>query len=124
MDKDGYGKHGCNSERAHRVAYKQFVGPIPGGMLVCHSCDNRLCCNPAHLFLGSPRDNTRDMIAKDRQHWVGNTTERQAKIVKSLLAAGFRICDAAFIAGCKYSVAKLINRNKCWQYVQALELNA
>ena len=46
----------------HRVSYAVFCGPIPDGMFVCYRCDNRLCCNPTHLFLGTATDNARDMV--------------------------------------------------------------
>jgi len=50
----------------HRVAYEQAFGPVPDGMLICHRCDVRSCCNPSHLFVGTYTDNNRDMGKKGR----------------------------------------------------------
>lgn len=64
----GYGqiRIGGKSTSTHRAAYEAFKGPIPTGLHVCHRCDTPICINPDHLFLGTPRDNAQDKVAKGR----------------------------------------------------------
>lgn len=71
----GYGRLRVNGEKqlAHRVSFQLFRGPIPAGMLVCHTCDNPACINPSHLFLGTNQDNVTDCMAKGRHRGILNS---------------------------------------------------
>lgn len=99
---DGYGVIGRGGRDAgkilaHRAAWESMNGPIPSGegyhgTVVLHTCDNRLCCNPAHLRLGTQADNVRDMDAKGRRvavlrygedHHMTKITEDDVRAIRS-----------------------------------------
>jgi hypothetical protein len=61
-----YAKSGANNIYAHRMAWAITYGMPPEDKMVLHRCDNRRCCNPSHLFLGTAKDNTQDMMRKGR----------------------------------------------------------
>jgi hypothetical protein len=66
--KFGYGVVRVDGEqrKAHRHAWILTHGAIPDGLFICHRCDNKICVNPEHLFLGTAHDNMRDMSKKGR----------------------------------------------------------
>jgi hypothetical protein len=98
----GYGKVALPRSRklegAHRIAWILTNGPIPFGLWVLHRCDNRPCCRPDHLFLGTCADNVADMIAKGRHLTTGRVrshrqataklSEDQVAMIRSRVAAG------------------------------------
>lgn len=82
IDKNGYGKvQFLKTEyRAHRAMWQLTNGDIPGGLRVCHHCDNPTCCNPSHLFLGTDKDNHADCKAKGRN--VKGTKHGRSKLTE------------------------------------------
>ena len=86
--KSGYGQFqrggkGSPTVLVHRYAYELHYGSPPPGraVVVMHSCDNRLCVNPHHRSLGTPRQNTADMDAKGRRRTVAPKGTRNGKAV-------------------------------------------
>ncbi len=95
QDGKGYGRLNAGNKRhlAHRYSYELYLGPIEKDYLVCHKCDNPLCVNPEHLFIGTHQDNMTDMVNKQRntrgqdKHNAKLTSE-DVIIIRKLLAAG------------------------------------
>lgn len=71
---------------AHRVSYVIHNGELPSNRLVCHHCDNPTCTNPAHLFLGTYRDNTRDSQTKGRFHKARGQAHGRAQFTEAQIA--------------------------------------
>lgn len=120
---------------AHRRAWELTHGPIPDGLCVCHRCDNPPCCNPAHLFLGTPADNNADMVAKGRARSgpkppgsrIGRSpgernagsklTEANVREIRAMLAMGVSRAAVASAYGVSIGAIRRIHTGEGWSHV-------
>lgn len=124
----GYGKLRANGRevRAHRFSYEYFVGPIPNGLCVLHKCDNPPCVNPKHLYIGTKRDNARDMIERGRAYQPPTQGEynSQAKlhdgdihVIRYLVECGLKQTHVAnFLGISKHQVNSIVHK-RSWAHV-------
>lgn len=120
----GYGNVKVNglTKSAHRAAYELENGPIVKGMLVCHRCDNPLCVNPDHLFLGTPKQNTHDSIEKRRwsvgeHHPPAKLTESDVSEIRRRYASGERQIALGREFGIHQTGISAIVLRKKWRHV-------
>ena len=130
----GYGQMGVGSERTyltHRVSWELAHGPIDDGLFVCHKCDNRACCNPEHLFLGTNLDNVRDSMRKGRfslqsgnkkpltgeSHGMSRFTEEQVREIRSLYREGVTQKAIGARFGVPQGHIHLIVKKKIWKHL-------
>jgi hypothetical protein len=135
MPTTGYGmvNVGGKIELSHRAAYRQFVGPIPKGLFVCHHCDNRRCVNPQHLFVGTPGDNARDMLRKGRcahqrnpehgfwgrgeRHKLNKLRTKQVREIRRRLANGAGLQHLADTYGVSKTLISNIKHRRTWKHI-------
>lgn len=117
--KTGYGAFRKDNRqwRAHRYSHTITNGPIPAGMDVMHSCDNRKCVNPAHLSIGSRIQNMRDAARKGRMpkgeaHVRAKLTYKDAARIRLLCETMMQKDVAAIFGVHKTTVCAVINRHK------------
>lgn len=119
---NGYGCFNRHSY-AHRTSFELFIGTIPDKMFVCHSCDNRSCVNPKHLFLGTRQDNMNDMKNKNRQargekQWSHKLTEMCVYQIREMLERGYKTKEIAQLFGITQSNVLYIKSRKTWSWVK------
>lgn len=117
--------------RGNRAAWLLYRGPIPKGMHVCHKCDNRLCVNPDHLFLGTHQDNMTDRNRKGRTSHDGRPSETMVgeKNVRAILNVhkvlsirhkldrGFKAIDLAAEYKVHPATITAIKKRRIWTHV-------
>lgn len=121
LSKSGYGllNVGGSARLAHRFAYELSCGEIPQGLVVCHRCDNPICCNPKHLFVGTPADNVADCIAKGRfprgeKSGTSKLSEDQVRRIRTDGRSQVVVADAF---GVSQSLVSAIKTGKRWSHV-------
>lgn len=124
-DRKGYGTFSINNRpaRAHRQSFMEFVGPIPPGHYVCHKCDTPSCINPAHLFAGTPLDNSQDCIRKGRQRALGEGSKtaklknKEVLEIRALLEQGRTNVDIGKLFGVSESTVRRIAAGSIWRHL-------
>jgi hypothetical protein len=100
-------------DSAHRISYALHCGDVPAGAVVMHSCDVRACVNPAHLSLGTQRDNIRDAAAKGR---LSVNALRRQKVTDAQIVELRQSSESTYELASRYGVSpafvSLVRNNK------------
>lgn len=109
---------------ASRVSWYLFKGEDPGNSCVCHTCDNGMCVNPDHLWLGTIADNNRDKMEKGRfvpnngiQNGNAKLTPEDVKNIRRLYASGMTHQKIADLYNIDRSTSIHIVNKKTWKHI-------
>ena len=106
----------------HRLAWRLAHGVIGRGLYICHSCDNRACVRPSHLFEGTHLDNMQDAVSKGRvhpgeAHGMSKLGVRRVLAIRRMAAKGLPQRVLATRAGVNQSTISMIVSRKLWKHV-------
>jgi hypothetical protein len=101
--------------RTHRLAFEAHHGPVPAGHYVCHACDNPACIAIEHLFLGTPKENYRDMRKKGRARANAKLAPDELAEIRCRLAAGESVAAIAKGASVLYDQILAIKNGRAWR---------
>ena len=104
VDQRGYATKGWYP--AYRLFWEMENGPTPNGLCCCHSCDNRLCVNPGHIFLGTTKDNMRDKVRKGRCQDQRGEKAWNAKLTAEQIIAIVNSTDSQQVLSARYGVGQ------------------
>jgi hypothetical protein len=123
LNAGGYGRFSTNGDKisAHRLAYELVKGPIPEGLHIRHMCHNRLCCNPNHLDVGTPRDNAQDAIkagrfSQGRINGMSKLTPADVVLIRQNTAR-LKVRDLARQYGVSAGTISNVKTGKIWRHV-------
>jgi hypothetical protein len=115
-------KFGPRYMGTHRAAYLLFIGPIPNGLCVLHRCDNTICVNPDHFFLGTKTDNNTDKVAKNRHpkgesHGAAKLHTSDVRRIREACSRGIphRLLAIEFNV-CRQTIGDIFNRRR-WAHI-------
>lgn len=127
-DKRGYGlinEGGHYGKRlfAHRVSWQIHNGPIPEGLCVCHHCDNPVCVNPIHLFLGTDKDNLEDCVRKGRsargeKNGIAKLAEKEIHTIRRLLKENHTQAALARMYNVDFMTIHYIKTGRNWGWLE------
>lgn len=122
---DGRGRIQVNgkSKLAYRMLYALKVGPVPDEKFLCHHCDNPICVNPNHLFIGDQLANYQDMVkkGKKRRHQIGEKSSvaklNNKQVIEIRALHGLKNDEIGTMYGVSGSLISMIRNRRLWTHI-------